>query len=404
MEAISLSLWLYKKGNTKAYKNGTNRQVKHLVITTDIMDELGGFENIKKQIPKLEQAAIIKPVWGPFGRSLEKIDFDVAKMPELCKLLNIPDPSVENAQELLCRKKIIQEYSEKTECAWLKEYYKRLLEQVNEGKLNQETADENIFRILNEIVRLEEDIWIRIFSAKVLNSSKLFEKNYINKICTIIKSYSDNDIKEYLDYMDNQQILEHFHLHSYAQTMSWKGPLRLCINEQNDAIPPLITGNIVNTQTLSVMKPVSLYSASRIVTIENKATYESMAYDSDALYIFIHGFPSRKETKVLKAIHSIAPDIPAYHWGDMDYGGIRIYQFIKGNIFPNLKPMNMDKENYDRAVLDGLGYPITQEKRKKLELINEPDLEELKGCILSKGLEIEQEMLSGSGSRPDTPA
>ena len=64
----------------------------------------------------------------------------------------------------------------------------------------------------------------------------------------------------------------------------------------------------------------------------------------------------------------------------------------------------MDKENYDRAVLDGLGYPITQEKRKKLELINEPDLEELKGCILSKGLEIEQEMLSGSGSRPDTPA
>lgn len=82
-----------------------------------------------------------------------------------------------------------------------------------------------------------------------------------------------------------------------------------------------------------------------------------------------------------------------YHWGDMDYGGIRIFQFNKANILPELQPFKMLKRDYERAVAQGAGVSIEAEKIKKLELLKAGDLEELKQCILEYGLEIEQEML-----------
>lgn len=46
-------------------------------------------------------------------------------------------------------------------------------------------------------------------------------------------------------------------------------------------------------------KPVKLSGVRRIMTIENKANYESMAYAEDTLYIFCHGFFSPKERRFL---------------------------------------------------------------------------------------------------------
>ena len=77
----------------------------------------------------------------------------------------------------------------------------------------------------------------------------------------------------------------------------------------------------------------------------------------------------------------------------MDYGGIRIFQFNKRNVFPELKPYRMDREAYEEAVTGGAGVPLKEEKQKKLENMDAGELEELKVCILNYGLEIEQELL-----------
>lgn len=86
----------------------------------------------------------------------------------------------------------------------------------------------------------------------------------------------------------------------------------------------------INTQTLEHSRPFAISGCRRIMTIENKANYESMPYEEDVLYIFCHGYLTPKEVRFLKQLCMIVPkDCEFYHWGDMDFGGISIFQFIK---------------------------------------------------------------------------
>ena len=55
-------------------------------------------------------------------------------------------------------------------------------------------------------------------------------------------------------------------------------------------------------------------------------------------------------------------------------------------------PWKMDASSYEAAIEKGNGIALSEEKRKKLELLDAGCLETLKGCILEHGLEIEQEM------------
>ena len=54
------------------------------------------------------------------------------------------------------------------------------------------------------------------------------------------------------------------------------------------------------------------------------------------------------------------------HWGDMDYGGINIFEFIKNYIFPDIKPYLMDKESFYKAIQAGYGVKLKPETREKL--------------------------------------
>jgi len=68
-------------------------------------------------------------------------------------------------------------------------------------------------------------------------------------------------------------------------------------------------------------------------------------------------------------------------------------RFNKKNIFPKLKPYKMDREAFQEALERGAGIPLEEKKKEKLEKLNAGELEELKKCILEKGVEIEQEIL-----------
>ena len=89
--------------------------------------------------------------------------------------------------------------------------------------------------------------------------------------------------------------------------------------------------------------------------------------------------------------------LDVYKRQDMDYGGIRIYRFMKEKVFGRVKPLNMDEASYEKYRLAGAGIPIDEGKRAKLEALEVPELAGLKACILKYGLEIEQEnLLEGS--------
>lgn len=201
------------------------------------------------------------------------------------------------------------------------------------------------------------------------------------------------------DGMEEDEVFAEYGIMSYSQQMECKGPLLVDTPDREgkrrlasgESFP---LGMVLNARTLAAASPAGLPGVRRIITIENKANYESMEYSGDTLYIYCHGFFSPKERRFLRSAAEIAgAETEFLHWSDMDYGGIRIFRFMKEKVFAQVKPLHMDAESFERCRLAGAGIPLEEEKRKKLLALGVPELEELKACILQYGLEIEQENL-----------
>ena len=76
-------------------------------------------------------------------------------------------------------------------------FVKRALEA---GKSVSEAEEDMRFKCINAITRIKEPVWERVFSAKVFNDSKKFEKCYRQKMVSILTKYSPYYEKDMEDY------------------------------------------------------------------------------------------------------------------------------------------------------------------------------------------------------------
>ena len=269
----------------------------------------------------------LKIDWCQVKSDIKTIHYEISSIPELCKLERVEDTR-QHQLELIA---IVEHWrADIQEYPWLCRYYDDILNKLLKGSRFRDEEDERYFRCINEIAKIKEPIWERVFSARVLRDSKVH--------CTY--------------------------------------------------------GTVINTQTLEHSRPFAISGCRRIMTIENKANYESMPYEEDVLYIFCHGYLTPKEVRFLKQLCMIVPkDCEFYHWGDLDYGGICIFQFIKAQVFPKLLPYKMSQEDFELAVREDAGILLKEDTRNKLIRKNAGLLEPLKEAILKSGLTIEQERL-----------
>ncbi len=212
--------------------------------------------------------------------------------------------------------------------------------------------------------------------------------------------------------MEADEILTEFKILSYSQMLECKGSFQYEITIPQYIAESILDKNIhsktnvdtsvfyfghnINAQTLTWGKVIDVKDIRKVMTIENKANYESMTYDKHCLYIFTHGFFSFKERAFLATLNQLLPEtVEFYHWSDMDYGGFRIFQFVKNRVFSgrNIKPFKMGEREYVQAMNRQTGKEIGASTREKLEKIDVPELRELKACILKYGKVFEQEHL-----------
>ena len=292
---------------------------------------------------------------------------------------------------------------------WLIPYYDHILERLNSGKLVKDVPgleDPLFFLFLNKTAEEREPLYRRAFSAQVctiwngiapkqseskITPTKRFEKIYQSAVLSVLKQYSSL----YEEGMSDEELLTAHGILTYAQTLEFKGAVSYQINDGpiiNTAAQ--IYGTMFNKQTLENAVPISIVGIRQIMTIENKANYEKMQFRPDTLYIFCHGFFSPPERKFLSRVVALAgTDTEYFHWGDMDYGGIRIFKFLQKNLFPKLKPWKMDVTDYKMALQLGASISLEADKREKFEHMDAGVLTPLKEAILKNGKEIEQELL-----------
>ena len=417
-QSVTLAELLIQKMDTESYRAGKLTGWKHPKITRKEINAVGGQRALMEQARELEREGLIRVQDRDMGYDVEKIEFPVEAVEKLCRREGVEDPR----KRQLRRLEEMRGWKAGAEVIpWLVPYYEELIGKLEAGKAVKSAEDPDQFRCLNRMAKLKKPVWERVFSCMVFGESKRFRSGgYREKLLTVLKK----DLPEcpfYEEGMTDDELLTACGILGYAQTLEWKGPLRYRIavresgageNEPEENGPAgdkktgfheyieidtsgLRFGCVLNAQTLDHASPVGFPgSVHTVMTVENKANYENMPYREDTLYIYCHGFFSPKELRFLSGLPGLLPAETRYlHWGDMDYGGIRIFRFIEKNLFPGLAPWRMGAEAFEDALRLGAGVPLEADTRKKLEALDAGKLEDLKRAILRAGQVIEQEML-----------
>ena len=407
----SLSRYIIEKAECDSYRAGTRSKQWHIEADQKLLDAVGGRSVLLRQAGELEKLTgisgkiIVK--WKAVRTEIEKITVSPDAIPLLCQVEQIEDPR----ERQLSQMELTESWKSRVAQAdWLIPYYDQILERLNSGKLVKDVPgleDPLFFLFLNKTAEEREPLYRRAFSAQVctiwngiaqtkqseskITPTKRFEKIYQSAVLSVLKQYSSL----YEEGMSDEELLTAHGILTYAQTLEFKGAVSYRIDD-GPAISTAaqIYGTMFNKQTLENAVPISIVGIRQIMTIENKANYEKMQFRPDTLYIFCHGFFSPPERKFLSRVVALAgTDTEYFHWGDMDYGGIRIFKFLQKNLFPKLKPWKMDVTDYKMALQMGASISLETDKRERFEQMDAGVLTPLKEAILKNGKEIEQELL-----------
>ena len=407
----SLSRYIIEKAECDSYRAGTRSKQWHIEADQKLLDAVGGRSVLLRQAGELEKLTgisgkiIVK--WKAVMTEIEKITVSPDAIPLLCQVEQIEDPR----ERQLSQMELTESWKSRVSQAdWLIPYYAHILERLNSGKLVKDVPgleDPLFFLFLNKTAEERKPLYRRAFSAQVctiwngiaqtkqseskITPTKRFEKIYQSAVLSVLKQYSPL----YEEGMSDEELLTAHGILTYAQTLEFKGAVSYRIDD-GPAISTAaqIYGTMFNKQTLENAVPISIVGIRQIMTIENKANYEKMQFRPDTLYIFCHGFFSPPERKFLSRVVALAgTDTEYFHWGDMDYGGIRIFKFLQKNLFPKLKPWKMDVTDYKMALQMGASISLETDKRERFEQMDAGVLTPLKEVILKNGKEIEQELL-----------
>ena len=367
-----------------------------LKITQEDYDVCGK-QVLIEEAQKLETAGLIKiKKWVTLGSDIEIIAYRVEKLPQFYRLADSESGKEvwpKQAKVNFNSRKIELELSEGFQKEWIELCLENLLARIQKGEFPKDVEKlENYLVCFRGIDNLEEPVLKRIFSKRYLKDSKLFEKEIEKTMISSARKYCP----EITEDMDTKTVLEQLMIEENSQELAVKGPLKLKIWKGSEAkrvdIADFAYGIVLNSQTLKhAMVEVEQSALKRVVTIENKTNYTAMSFEPDTLYVYSHGYFSPLEREFLRKLQRvlIGKGVEFYHTGDMDYGGVKIFEYIQKQIFPELQPMLMDVETYEKY--EEYARAIPKETLAKLKKTNVPALNELIEKMLETGKGIEQE-------------
>lgn len=304
------------------------------------------------EILALEKAGLFTGVkWIIRGSDAERVSYRVEKLPDFYSLLKLEEPGFSSKYEKIqaYQKRIQGELDRRFHKMWITDYCQWMLERLERGDLFKDLEKLDIYLpALRGIDGLEEPVFKRIFSKKWLGNSKTFAEAAEKHIITLARTWCG----EIDEGMDDKTVLSQLYIEEYAQELAMKGPLRIELSGKEIDLSAFIYGTVLNSETLKNGKLCSSQpDVRRVVTIENKANFVSAAYEPHTLYIFSHGYFSPRERDFLICLREILDKnnpVKYYHSGDLDYGGIRIFEYIRKRIFPEVQPFNMDVQVFEK--------------------------------------------------------
>jgi hypothetical protein len=166
----------------------------------------------------------------------------------------------------------------------------------------------------------------RTFSLRATSDTKAFDR-HASRLATVL------GVQFEMPGAAPDVIWNHAGLERFSHPVHLRGPVAV-----TGPTGVLIDGNImpfasVHPDMLSQL--AVLANPPAILTIENYASFNRQVREIEdgSLVVYTGGFPSAGVVELLsKVLRAVPADVPFYHWGDVDAGGLRIFRYLEENL------------------------------------------------------------------------
>jgi Uncharacterized protein conserved in bacteria C-term(DUF2220) len=234
----------------------------------------------------------------------------------------------------------------------------------------------------------------RKFSVQLFGDSKRFD-DLRNAVVRVLRQH-DPESAAYGD--DDGALLRAHLLERAPEYVPIAGPLVLQAKDRLLDLAPFVPSVAIPATTLRDAT-VSGCGAEAAVTVENITSFSELAVvkPPSVLAIYTGGFASPTVIALLRAVRAKRPDLPFFHWGDIDVGGLRILAHLRKNV-GEIRPLAMDVAAFDqyRRRAQSLSG---NERRGLMQLRDHPslaDCQQLIERLLETNEKLEQEAIEAS--------
>jgi hypothetical protein len=362
-------------------------------------------ETWNSTIRELSEQGLVDYSWLKYekGNIIEKVWLNLSSV-ENAYAIAVRKPKRLILNRLLARiDEILGTVTDKPETRWIRDF----LEDTRKAISNKATtagflpSDEEqamaVLKALEVLGVIDDQQWLeRVFSLRCFSDSKYFEKNVRSRLLSIIKKYLI--VVDSPGEATDEEVLAQVGILKSPEQIEFKGGISGRIGCGKVDFSPFTHGAAINADTVKDLVIEEIGNIRKILFIENKANYiQFIAQNSDKelMTIFHGGFYSPVRGTFFKKLYEAAfrHEVEFFHWSDMDLGGFMLFNRLKTNIIPSLKPYMMDPAVFESRIKYGqLMDSRYAEKLEKL-LGNEQYKEfwELITLMLEKRLKIEQE-------------
>jgi len=243
-----------------------------------------------------------------------------------------------------------------------------------------------VLRLAHGIINLSgSDIDHRTFSRRTVKNSKALER-LEGRVTEVLKRW-----KPSLEGNEPREVLEAFGIVRRAHLLVVKGPVSLELNE----LSLQGTGELfVGLPWTSVQHATLKKRIEYIITIENPTSFWRYCGEINGCYLALltDGFPARDVLSGMVHLVRIARsnrEIPIFHWGDIDAGGIRIAAHLE---YASKSPLALHEMTPELAIK--FGSPLQSRKGLDRLRTRTGDIGELARWLsTSDGMALEQEEL-----------
>ena len=340
------------------------------------------FSNVNEQVQDLEKAGVIIAKRQKRGRIetdvITSVYLNVEKINDAYQLLG-RRPKADRNGEIL---NLLNRYMDCTPLlhSFCQEQVNRIKQNRNPQYSNDIGKLEQILKVLAEIEKVEEEVFIRNFSVRILGDSKAFEK-----IKTVVASI----LCEYGRYTDKNHVLENLNVVNNPGYVYAKGNGQIMISGQIIDFSSLNGDLGLSSSILDTIEDVKI-SASKVITIENLTTFNSFE-DNDAFVIYLGGYHNSIRRKLIRKIYEMNPDKSYYHYGDIDAGGFNILLDLRAKTGISFAPLNMDLKTLEKY--EDYTKPLTENDKKLLKTLIGGEFDSVINYMLEHNCKLEQEAI-----------